>query len=227
MQQGAFLLCLVCLAPGARFLPPQARIRAQGHLGAATTASVLLRRATRAFTSPACHRSPLPSRSAPPRDDAAAQGAPASRPPAASLAHRARREALPQRAAPCFALPRSPQAAAARPCGRTQRVVKHVVSTNASKLAGVEMAPPDPILGVSEAFRASTSPNKLNLGVGAYRTEELKPYVLNVVKKVGPAGTRPSRRAAGACSPSRSDPIQQQPPAAPPAPAPRGGSPAA
>jgi len=42
----------------------------------------------------------------------------------------------------------------------------------------VEMAPPDPILGVSEAFKADTSPDKLNLGVGAYRTEDLKPYVL-------------------------------------------------
>jgi len=46
------------------------------------------------------------------------------------------------------------------------------------------MAPPDPILGVSEAFKADTSDAKLNLGVGAYRTEELQPYVLNVVKKV-------------------------------------------
>jgi aspartate aminotransferase len=46
------------------------------------------------------------------------------------------------------------------------------------------MAPPDPILGVSEAFKASKDPNKLNLGVGAYRTEELQPYVLEVVKKV-------------------------------------------
>lgn len=45
------------------------------------------------------------------------------------------------------------------------------------------MAPPDPILGVSEAFKASKDPNKLNLGVGAYRTEELQPYVLEVVKK--------------------------------------------
>ncbi|PRQ43591.1 putative aspartate transaminase [Rosa chinensis] len=45
------------------------------------------------------------------------------------------------------------------------------------------MAPPDPILGVSEAFKASTNQKKLNLGVGAYRTEELQPYVLNVVKK--------------------------------------------
>jgi aspartate aminotransferase len=46
------------------------------------------------------------------------------------------------------------------------------------------MAPPDPILGVSEAFKADKNDLKLNLGVGAYRTEELQPYVLNVVKKV-------------------------------------------
>ncbi|KAK9805264.1 hypothetical protein WJX72_009822 [[Myrmecia] bisecta] len=52
-----------------------------------------------------------------------------------------------------------------------------------SRLASVEQAPPDPILGVSEAFKADTSDLKLNLGVGAYRTEELKPLVLNVVKK--------------------------------------------
>ena len=38
--------------------------------------------------------------------------------------------------------------------------------------------------GVSEAFKRDTNDMKLNLGVGAYRTEELKPYVLNVVKKV-------------------------------------------
>jgi hypothetical protein len=37
---------------------------------------------------------------------------------------------------------------------------------------------------VSEAFKACTDPRKLNLGVGAYRTEELQPYVLPVVKKV-------------------------------------------
>lgn len=54
-------------------------------------------------------------------------------------------------------------------------------------LEQVPQAPPDPILGISEAFKASTSPDKLNLGVGAYRTEELKPYVLDVVKKVLPA----------------------------------------
>lgn len=58
------------------------------------------------------------------------------------------------------------------------------VALNVSRFEGIPMAPPDPILGVSEAFKADTSDVKLNLGVGAYRTEELQPYVLNVVKKV-------------------------------------------
>ncbi|MCE3051511.1 Aspartate aminotransferase, cytoplasmic [Datura stramonium] len=57
------------------------------------------------------------------------------------------------------------------------------VSVNVSRFEGITMAPPDPILGVSEAFKADTNELKLNLGVGAYRTEDLQPYVLNVVKK--------------------------------------------
>ncbi|XP_042475010.1 aspartate aminotransferase, chloroplastic [Macadamia integrifolia] len=57
------------------------------------------------------------------------------------------------------------------------------VAVNVSRFEGITMAPPDPILGVSEAFKADTNDMKLNLGVGAYRTEELQPYVLNVVKK--------------------------------------------
>lgn len=58
------------------------------------------------------------------------------------------------------------------------------IAVNASRFNNITMAPPDPILGVSEAFRADSNEMKLNLGVGAYRTEELQPYVLNVVKKV-------------------------------------------
>jgi aspartate aminotransferase, chloroplastic len=69
----------------------------------------------------------------------------------------------------------------------------HRCVCHASSMAAVEMAPPDPILGVSEAFKADTSADKLNLGVGAYRTDELKPYVLEVVKKVGPAWHQPQR----------------------------------
>lgn len=58
------------------------------------------------------------------------------------------------------------------------------VAVNTSRFDNITMAPADPILGVSEAFKADTSDMKLNLGVGAYRTEELQPYVLKVVKKV-------------------------------------------
>jgi aspartate aminotransferase len=56
-------------------------------------------------------------------------------------------------------------------------------ATPASFLADVPQAPPDPILGVSDAFRADTSPDRLNLGVGAYRTEEGAPWVLPVVRE--------------------------------------------
>ena len=58
------------------------------------------------------------------------------------------------------------------------------VATNVSRFESVTMAPADPILGVSEAFKRDNDEKKLNLGVGAYRTEELQPYVLEVVKKV-------------------------------------------
>jgi aspartate aminotransferase len=45
------------------------------------------------------------------------------------------------------------------------------------------MAPADPILGVSEAFKRDKNPNKINLGVGAYRDDNNKPYVLECVKR--------------------------------------------
>ncbi|KAL4650771.1 hypothetical protein ACB092_01G112500 [Castanea dentata] len=61
--------------------------------------------------------------------------------------------------------------------------ISMVAAIKVSRFEGVTMAPPDPILGVSEAFKADNDQKKLNLGVGAYRTEELQPYVLNVVKK--------------------------------------------
>ena len=36
----------------------------------------------------------------------------------------------------------------------------------------VPMGPRDPILGVAEAYKADTDPRKVNVGVGAYRTDE-------------------------------------------------------
>ncbi|KAL2913322.1 aspartate transaminase aat1 [Polyrhizophydium stewartii] len=45
------------------------------------------------------------------------------------------------------------------------------------------MGPPDAILGVTEAFKADTNPKKMNLGVGAYRDDANKPFVLPSVRK--------------------------------------------
>merc|ERR1711871_1309018 len=47
----------------------------------------------------------------------------------------------------------------------------------------IEMAPADAILKLSQGFAADTDPNKVNLGVGAYRDDNGKPYVFPVVKK--------------------------------------------
>jgi aspartate aminotransferase len=44
------------------------------------------------------------------------------------------------------------------------------VATKASAFENITQAPPDPILGVSEAFKADTSSDKLNLGVGKFRS---------------------------------------------------------
>ncbi|XP_023535444.1 aspartate aminotransferase, cytoplasmic [Cucurbita pepo subsp. pepo] len=84
---------------------------------------------------------------------------------------------------------------------RINALVRHLVQSSSSAMADslsasatsslqsdsvfahVVRAPEDPILGVTVAFNKDPSPNKLNLGVGAYRTEEGKPLVLNVVRK--------------------------------------------
>eukprot|EP00934_Nitzschia_sp_Nitz4_P003511 Nitzschia sp. Nitz4//scaffold191_size41780//17798//19268//NITZ4_007467-RA/size41780-processed-gene-0.80-mRNA-1//-1//CDS//3329540181//3501//frame0 len=49
--------------------------------------------------------------------------------------------------------------------------------------ADVPMAPPDAILGISQAFRESTQPNKVNVCVGAYRDDKGDPWVLQSVRK--------------------------------------------
>lgn len=52
-----------------------------------------------------------------------------------------------------------------------------------SVFTNITRAPEDPILGVTVAYNKDSDPSKLNLGVGAYRTEEGKPLVLNVVRQ--------------------------------------------
>lgn len=56
--------------------------------------------------------------------------------------------------------------------------------TFSNVFAKVPMAPPDPILGVNIAYNNDTDSRKVNLGVGAYRDENLKPVVFDIVRKV-------------------------------------------
>jgi aspartate aminotransferase len=48
----------------------------------------------------------------------------------------------------------------------------------------MKMAPPDPILGTTIAYRNDKDSKKMNLGVGAYRDDDEKPYVFKVVRRV-------------------------------------------
>lgn len=52
-----------------------------------------------------------------------------------------------------------------------------------SSWASVPMGPADPILGLSQAFNDDPHPDKVILGVGAYRDGMGKPYVLDSVRK--------------------------------------------
>ena len=53
----------------------------------------------------------------------------------------------------------------------------------ASLLSTVELAPRDPILGVTEAFVADTNPKKVNLGVGVYYDDDGKLPLLECVRR--------------------------------------------
>jgi aromatic-amino-acid transaminase len=63
----------------------------------------------------------------------------------------------------------------------------HVITMNAPLpaplFATIEMAPRDPILGITEAFNADKSPNKVNLGVGVYYDDNGKVPLLECVRK--------------------------------------------
>lgn len=49
--------------------------------------------------------------------------------------------------------------------------------------AHLELAPPDPILGTAIAYKNDPSPSKVNLGIGAYRTDAGVPYVFQSVRE--------------------------------------------
>ncbi|MEC5159450.1 aromatic-amino-acid transaminase [Janthinobacterium sp. CG_23.3] len=56
-------------------------------------------------------------------------------------------------------------------------------SAPASLFSAIDMAPRDPILGITEAFNADKNPAKINLGVGVYYDENGKVPLLSCVRK--------------------------------------------
>ncbi|KAL7446544.1 hypothetical protein ACHAXH_008316 [Discostella pseudostelligera] len=55
-------------------------------------------------------------------------------------------------------------------------------ATTGSPWEKFTMAPPDPIIGLTEAYLKDDFPDKVNVGVGAYRDDSGKPFVLPVVR---------------------------------------------
>lgn len=66
-------------------------------------------------------------------------------------------------------------------CG-IKNETKLLIGTNSSTWSFVKPSPPDPILGLSVAFNTDIFEKKVNLGVGAYRDANGKPYVLQSVR---------------------------------------------
>ncbi|KXL43114.1 hypothetical protein M433DRAFT_131148 [Acidomyces richmondensis BFW] len=74
------------------------------------------------------------------------------------------------------------QRACAAQTARSSVITQHSIRT-ASVWANVSQGPPDAILGITEAFKKDPKPTKINLGVGAYRDDQGKPYVLPSVRE--------------------------------------------
>lgn len=51
-----------------------------------------------------------------------------------------------------------------------------------SLFQNIPLAPSDPILGLTQAFKKDENPQKVNLGVGAYKTDDLQPFVFSSVR---------------------------------------------
>lgn len=70
---------------------------------------------------------------------------------------------------------------------RVRQILEHFtggkMSGNAETWQDIPLAPPDSIFRLTAAYKVDTFPEKINLGVGAYRDDDSKPWVLPVVRK--------------------------------------------
>ena len=71
------------------------------------------------------------------------------------------------------------------PVDRLANIQNHIMGSSSIFTADVvPQAPEDPLFGLMAAYRRDTSDKKVDLGIGAYRDNNAKPWVLPVVKKV-------------------------------------------
>ena len=66
---------------------------------------------------------------------------------------------------------------------RTLKTSAKTLSTQGANWSAVPMGPPDAIIGITEAFNKCEAPEKMNLGVGAYRDDNGKPFVLPSIRE--------------------------------------------
>ncbi|CAO3696171.1 unnamed protein product [Umbelopsis ramanniana] len=70
------------------------------------------------------------------------------------------------------------------PSSRLNQLTSHMQSSqDVSFFQQIPQAAPDAIFHLTAQYQADTDPRKVNVGVGAYRDDNLKPYILPVVKK--------------------------------------------
>ncbi|KAL9029258.1 MAG: hypothetical protein Q9196_002479 [Gyalolechia fulgens] len=87
---------------------------------------------------------------------------------------------------PPSASPSSPPSSeATKPTQRLASIRGHMEGSNPTVFTAdnVPQAPEDPLFGLMAAYRRDTFEKKVDLGIGAYRDDNAKPWVLPVVKK--------------------------------------------
>ena len=65
--------------------------------------------------------------------------------------------------------------------------------------SGIKLSPSDAIFALTAAFKADSFKEKVNVGVGAYRDNDGKPYVLPVVRKVRSLSTLSRKQKLSRC----------------------------
>lgn len=75
---------------------------------------------------------------------------------------------------------------ATTPQSRLQQLTEQMAGSKVSSFSAdvVPQAPEDPLFGLMAAYRRDEDSKKVDLGIGAYRDNEAKPWVLPVVRKV-------------------------------------------